>query len=416
MYQLLKAFNMIRSKAFHSFVSRNAVKIRQILFNNKKRHFYLSFKKRDFEKTIEIGNKLIKKEKNDPELLRAYGLSLAGSGKIEEGERMLRNALNAIENCNYEKVLAYSQKTFNSSTSNETKHLALGGYTNYGFLKHDLSSSNAVRYNLITKITQFESLATNYERRFYLEIGKKHPELLTLAPKLADYHLIPRTKVELLTIDFIDSKPPDHQDFNEILRINKVIEAISYEESLSMFEDVETKIVKYIPFLLHRKMINKEALYEIRHLAAKTSDGQALNDLVDCMDAIIMGKKLYKKIRPDIHYAFCHNDFHWKNILVQEKTDKHFVIDWNNFGIAMRGWDMNYYFGNFRYSFHEIEKLYLSQIQFDDPTDEKIAKIYFAFLQVYMWMKRLSRHPYEDYLTTHFAPAVRFMEEISADL
>lgn len=416
MYRLIKAFNMIRSKALHSFIRRNAKKIGQVLLSKEKRRFYLAFKKRDHHKTIEAGSKLLPKEANNPEFLRAYSLSLARAGNSQEGKHIMRDALNAIDHCSYENIIKYSQRTFKSTSTIETKHLLLGGYTNYGFLKHTITNNDSLETNWITKITQFESRTTNYEHRFYLEISQKHPELIPIAPKLEDYIMIPQTKVELLTTEFIECDPTAKHDLNQVIKINKVIESISYKEALAIFSDIEMKVGRYVPSLLHQKSINLEAILDMKRTAEKTAEKQILVDLVNHIESMILGQKLYKKVQPEIHYAFSHQDFHWKNVIVQKDTGKHYVIDWNNIGIAMRGWDMNYFFNNFQYSFAEIEEYYISTIHFTDPIDEKVAKIYFAFLQVYIWIKRLRRHPIENKLETHFVPAVEFMESIYSDL
>ena len=416
MYRFLKIFNMIRSKAYKSFIRRNAKKIRQILCSKENRQFYRSFRKHDHARTVEIGNKLIKNEGNNPEFLRAYGLSLGRLGYLEEGERMLHRALNAIAHCDYNQVLTFSQKAFSPNSISKVEHMLLGGYTNFGFLKHHLIDGQTDQNIWLTKITRFESISTKYERHFYLEVGKLHPRLIELAPKLAAYQMIPRTKVELLTTEYIDSEQVATQDLKKVMKINKIIESIPYQECKTLFKDVEMKVGRYIPSHLHQKAINLEALLEMRIHAEKTDEKHDLNELVSRIHTIVIGNRLYNKIKPEIHYAFCHYDFHWKNILVQKQTGKHFVIDWNNFGIAMRGWDMNYYFGNFRYDFHEIEDIYVSQIKFDDPVDERIAKIYFAFLQVYVWFFRMDRYGSPGQLTSHFAPAVEFMEKTSEEL
>ena len=82
----------------------------------------------------------------------------------------------------------------------------------------------------------------------------------------------------------------------------------------------------------------------------------------------------------------------------------------------MRGWDMAYYFANYGYSFADIEKYYISRISYDDPMDERIAKIYFAFLQLYLWLQRIAKHNPQDVISTHIAPAIEFIEITCQDL
>jgi hypothetical protein len=200
------------------------------------------------------------------------------------------------------------------------------------------------------------------------------------------------------------------------MKINKIIESISYKEANAMLQGIEVKKGRYIPRFLHQKAINKEALREMKIRVNKVGGGEILESLLNRLDEIIVGKKLYKKIQPEIHYSFCHNDFHSNNVLVQNNSEKHFIIDWDNYGIAMRGWDMSFYFGNFKYTFHDIKEIYISTIVYEKPIDEKIAKIYFAFLQIYLWVIRLNGNDCSNKLATHFAPAIEFIEEISSDL
>lgn len=416
MYLIMKVFNMTKNKIFTEFVKRNFIKIRQILIYKEMRLFYRYYKKHEFSKALEVGRNLIHKEKNNPEFLKEYGLCFFYSGYIEEGKRVIFNALTSIENCDYEKILDYSKKALDPSQIKRTEYTYLGGYANYGFIKNEIECNDEIQKSLISKITWFNLKHVNYENYYYLEICKRHPELLSISPKLHDCQKIPGSRIELLTTEYIEGEKAANIKIDEILRINKIIESISYKEAMALFEGIELKKRRYIPLFLHQKMINKEAISEMKFRADQIEGGKILKSLVNRLDEIIVRKKLYKKIRPEIHYSFCHNDFHRSNIIVQTNSEMHFVIDWDNYGVAMRGWDMNFFFGNFKYTFHDINEMYISNIKFDDPMDEKIAKIYFSFMQIYIWMIRLNGNNCTDKLALHFIPAVEFIEEISADL
>ena len=72
---------------------------------------------------------------------------------------------------------------------------------------------------------------------------------------------------------------------------------------------------------------------------------------------------------------------------------------------------MNRYFSDFSFTFDEIEDLYIKRIKLDDCDDEKIAKLYFAFMQIYIWMKKLRGRDCNAKLERHFVPAIAFIEE-----
>ncbi len=72
---------------------------------------------------------------------------------------------------------------------------------------------------------------------------------------------------------------------------------------------------------------------------------------------------------------------------------------------------MNYYFGDFEFEFDEIKESYIDKIKFDDKVDEKIAKFYFAFMQIFIWIKRLEGESCCDKFESYFLPAFNFMEK-----
>ncbi|BES63717.1 hypothetical protein SANA_01560 [Gottschalkiaceae bacterium SANA] len=416
MYLLLKVFNMTRNIIFIDIIKRNFLKIFQLLSSKKMRLFYRYSKRNEFIKAIEVGRTLIHKEKNNPEFLKEYGLCFIYSGQIEEGKSLIINALKAIKNCDYQKTLNYSKRTLQPSQIKQTTYTYLGGHANYGFIKNDLTSKDETQKSLISKITWYHSNQVNHENYYYLEICKNHPELFLFSPPIHDYQKIPNSNIELLTTEYIEHEKTTNAKLDEVIKINRIIESITYREAIEMLKGIEVKKGRYVPRFLHQKTINQEAIREMKIRVNKIEGGEILECLLNRLDEVIIGKKLYKKIRPEIHYSFCHNDFHSSNILVQKKSEKHFIIDWDNYGIAMRGWDMSFYFGNFKYTFHEIKEVYISRITFERSIDEKIAKIYFVFLQIYRWALRLNGNNCNNKLVTHFTPAIEFIEEIGSDL
>jgi hypothetical protein len=173
---------MTRNMIFINIIKRNFLKIRQILINKEIRLFYRYYKRHDFIKAIEVGRYLIHKEKNNPEFLKEYGLCFFYSGQIEEGKRLIFNALTAIEDYDYEKTLNYSKRTLAPSQIKKTTYTYLGGHANYGFIKNDLASKDGTQKSLISKITWFHSNQVNHENYYYLEICKNYPELFLLSP------------------------------------------------------------------------------------------------------------------------------------------------------------------------------------------------------------------------------------------
>jgi hypothetical protein len=387
-------------------------RIPQLLASKDMRLFTLYFRKRNFAKAITAGSDLEKKNQH-PAFIKDYGLCHLYSGNAEEGSRLVFKALETIESFNYDKLLACSKQALAPATIVRTEYACLGGYGNYGFIRNDMTAPDQREKSAITKVTWHPAKQTNYERYYYQEVCKKHPKLLSISPSFYDYQILADSGIELLTTEYVPCDPSAEKKIEEIIRINTIIESVGYRDAKVLMQGIKVKNKRYIPLFLHQGSINHEAILQMKLIARNKGE---LRNLVERIEGLILGKKLYERIRPEIHYAFCHNDFHRKNIVVQKNTGQHLILDWDNYGLAMRGWDMNFFFGNFQYTFQQIKELYLATLSYDDPADEAIAKIYFAFLQFYLWTLRLSKHSLSDKVASHFIPAVEYMESVCADL
>jgi len=220
----------------------------------------------------------------------------------------------------------------------------------------------------------------------------------------------------LIRTEYIQSAILKNKDIDEIIKINGIIESIPYVEDEMFFGDKRFKRDKNIQQFLHKEITNREAISEMKFFLNKIKDGEILKSLVRRLEKTILKKQLYKKIKPKVHYSFCHNDFHRNNIIAEKGLGRHKVIDWNSYCVALRGWDMNCYFSYFEFDFDEIKEMYIDKIAFDDEIDENIAKIYFVFMQILVWIKKMKGKRCGDKLESHFIPAFDFVEKIANKL
>tara|TARA_B100000214_G_scaffold175236_1_gene126009 strand:+ start:345 stop:1592 length:1248 start_codon:yes stop_codon:yes gene_type:complete len=353
-------------------------------------------------------NKSLLKHNKNPELVRKIALSAYYSGNKEEATKIFEDRLFLFHKINKKQLLLTSEEFLPKDIVFVTKYVYLGGYANSGFLLH--KSEGLSLASKIIKKTKLE----NKEVFFYTKIFLKYAFFSSFTPIFFSIHNNKKKNFIILTAEHILGERPNNSKIQTILKINRYIESIDYKEALSLLNPIGLDKGKAKARNLHKKSTNVEIFSEIKNRLEKSNNFK-LEALVSILKSIILENHLYKLINPDIHYSFCHNDFHKNNIISQtENICK--VFDWNSYSVALRGWDMCYYFGNFEFKFSEIEEIFINKINHCSNKDLVIAKIFYIYIQIYIWVLRLRNKSSFEKMNDYFVPAIKSIEVLHLEL
>jgi len=418
MFSYYKIRRGIKEGYLLEIINRRLNRLWLKLFHNNIYNYNRLISEGNYEQAFEIGEKELIKYKDDIFLTKKNAFLAHRSGNHEYAEVLMKKALILFLNSDLNKLIQLSRLGLPANCRYESKFKYLGGNINFGFIVHNKESANDPSNNYLTKImdSSGKRKSINKEIYFYLNIYKKYPILSTISPNILNSTEIADSKYSLLTVEMLEGKRPSNNDISEILKINSSIETISYNEALPLIEAFGSSLdtQRLAASELHSEIMNRHIFSEMKYLLNKTKkDHNELMEIIKNLERIIISKKLYRNIIPEIHYSFCHNDFHKNNIISDHESDKKWVIiDWNTYGVALRGWDMNNYFGNYKFSFDEILNLYINKCDFCEGNNLIIAKIFFVYMQIYKWVRRLKGEESEDKLIKYFRPASMYIEEM----
>ncbi len=359
--------------------------------------------------TYALNNSLLKFN-NNLELIRRVSLSAYYSGNKTDATKIFGDRVKLFHGLDKEQISLLSRRSLPEGNIFNTEYVYYGGYANSGFLLHKNNDQNLL-CKIIPRAGRF---AKNKELHFYLKLTKCKVLLEEISPKFISHLDDVSNNFLLLTTVQVQGFRPNNSNIDSILDINKKIESIGYKEALCLLGSIGLDKDKTKARHLHNRSTNVDIFHEIKH-SLKLKDELKLSLELQRVELIIVKNKLYKFCNPDVHYAFSHNDVH-KNNIIAEDANNCKVIDWNSYTVALRGWDMCYYFGNFEFKFKEIKYIYIDKFDFCRSDDLILAKIFYTYLQIYIWIMRLRSNPASEKMNDYFLPAIDYIEKLYCEL
>ena len=119
----------------------------------------------------------------------------------------------------------------------------------------------------------------------------------------------------------------------------------------------------------------------------------------------------YKKINPNVHYAFSHGDYNTGNLFIDESTNSISLIDWGNYGVGFIDFDVIKYLYSCGVSFKLIESVYLNQIG-DHNEETMTRKSMFTFILIDLWLSLQSEKDFQELIDNQLMPAVDYIEKL----
>ena len=351
-----------------------------------------------------LREKLLIKHTNSLDIIRKIAISSYFSGKKKEALKIFESRLYSFIGLTKKELIQFSKETLPENITFESEYEYFAGYSNYGFILH-----KSEYLNILSKVVQKKkSSIKNKEVYFYEQIYQNINFFKEFTPQFISLQHDLKNRFFIINTEQICGVKPENNNVQSILEINKKIESINYNASLKMLRPVGLDPDKIIARNIHKKSTHIDVFKQINS-SLNSSKDQKLINLIDSLKHIVVETNLYKFINPEIHYAFCHNDFH-KNNIIAEDNNICKVFDWNTYSVALRGWDMCYYFGNFEFEFDKVKELYIDKMNHCEGENLIIAKIFYTYLQLYIWVLRLRAQPASDRMDDYFIPAINYIK------
>jgi len=383
-----------------------------IICKNSLWKFYYLANTHQYNDAFSVGNRLIGEENSlDNKFYKYLAFCSYYSNRYPQAISHMKASLELKTNMNVNQIITKSANSLICKNEiYKSQFVYLGGMSNWGFIEHKLRKTNSREYvRLVSKIVEGERKYNklNKESYFHNILCNMYPSFKTVSPMYYQSGDKTNCNIDFITLRKIAGKKPENHDLAKILEINNIIESIPYTQAKELFRTIGCDKSKYQSRGLHKKNIHKEILYIMKKELLAIGGSDITLNIVERMVRLIVNKKLYKLIDPVKHYAFCHNDFHKNNILIE--NGECFIFDWNSYSYSIMGWDMAYYFGKFEFGFKEILEKYINIRFKGNSVDSKVGSMFYAYIQVYIWVKRLRGRPADDKVGKYFRPAMDFI-------
>ena len=370
-------------------------------FNEEESQFYKCIEQHNYVKASELGSDLIYRS-HDYEMIRKTAICSYFAGKENEAFNYMKMYLD-VKGIKVNEILEFIRKEFPFGDIESLEYKVNGGFSNYGFI--EIKRSQHPDY--IIKILP-ETKKGLRESIFYNEIL---PTCIALQKYIPEVCFSTNTHgCYLIGTQLIQNENPGEPFDERYLELFRVIQSVPLAQITRMIS--KTLVYKGNGEMgrLNNRLTNQYIFERMRSNVSKANGAHVLISIIDELEEYVIGKKAYKAILPEYHYCFCHNDFHRNNLL--NYNNNVYVLDWSNYTIALRGWDLAYYLGNFEVEFLQIEPHINNSIYEKSDKVSCVGKAFFAYAQIYIWTARLRGSYKQVYEDKYFRPALVYAKKM----
>lgn len=362
-----------------------------------------------FEEFIDSSNQLEKKEAVDSRFYQKKAIAYFRLDDKNQANNTMQKSLELFINEQTDYFVNQVEGIIFDPLSVKSSYGYLGGYNNLGVIIHDSISNPKSHY--ITKITKNDPINRHSIKKeivFNDLIRKGNPFLEKASPAMIssiDYH---HKKLKLLTFEKKGQTLIDDFDIdlNVILQLNQlVINSTKYDDTHHLLK--HKHLEKFLnPMMKMHEKISHEIIYDqmIKDIRKNNCSDHILS-LIDTITALIINSKLYQEIKPAKDYVLCHGDFNPANITYDKNFASYFLIDWENYGFSLKGYDLANYLAMTTLSFSSIKNDVLP-LFFPVDDQEIIEKIFFTYQLLIKWVNQLKKETEFDAIKTNILPAV----------
>lgn len=393
------------------------LKVSNFIWEKKYSPFSEFFINKEWREAIESGELILGRKSLDSQFYQKLSISYGKVHKYDQAEYYMRKSLEMKIEHSIEGIISIVEKNIFLAEKNLiSRYINLGGINNLGFIEHELKEKTQ-KVRFLTKIVSKDypmNFFGDKEDYFHRVICKKYPRLKSITPEMINSFKLKEDKLSFLTFNKVRDNRIDISNLKDIINTNKTIEnSISYSEAREILNITDKGRANSLSSTMHKNSTNKLILNKMRESAGIFKNNFNLDTLINRIEYIIINLKLYKKIIPEKHYVFCHGDLNKKNLLYDEIINKYYIIDWNFYGLALKGYDLSDIFADYGLTFEEIEKNYIEFI-FEEEEDAVLNKLFFAYNLLIHWIGKLDENKIEKEINTCILPAIEYMESLSA--
>jgi len=334
--------------------------------------------------------------------------------KIDLAEQYFIKALEKKHNMALSDIILYVAKDIDPDLASiQSRYFFIGGKNNYGAIEH-IQHGNKGSATYITKIV---SASKTKEIVFYDKICKQYPKLQSITPKIISIKEFNGTN--FITMEKIIGHRPDKNRAQDVLNsvLSKITSVRYSEELLNCFapplyrlalKKDRSQAVSLFFSSIHKESTNRRLFMLLDKKLSSANYSAASINILRHLEKIIMNFKLYEKIIPEKHYSFLHADLGPHNILLKNDLCP-YVLDWNSYTIGLSCFDAAYFLSRYKFSFEEIEKLYLNNINIGKDLDN-IENIFFIYALIVIWFQRFNRKDFDRAHLKYLDPAMDRLE------
>lgn len=395
------------------------VKMKRFIKRKEYKEFNVLLNKNEIEHAREIGEFLHRYNSKDIPHGKKMAEILTSAGKSNLATSIVRSGLPTKVNC----IIDSEVKNINALLELDYKLVMSedvfgNGLSNLRMIEHRCTSNNITNLYL-TKIAWSHSIYK--EIYFYESIREQHPIFKDFTPNFIRTIKIKSKNIHLLTIEKVQGTRASKEQIAHIIDTHKKITSISYKEALlfckySEFESVVKRnmlwflrkriAMKQTFAFIHKKTANtfifRKVLYQMKRCSYSNKSIGSIKRLRN----LIFNTEFYKKIDPDIHYSLIHGDYHVSNIIFAPEDNHCNIIDWNSYGVGPVSLDMTYIVRRFKYTYKEIDEIYLSK---SDNLDD-VGKILFIYMLIIEWFNNLDQKTFDNNYENNLLPAINHAE------
>ena len=414
MYLLSTIKKIVLEGKFSSIIKEIILKLSKVEFRKEYRRFYKLYKNKEWSDAIQVGSKIIKKDKENQKLLHKLAICYSKINMNDKGEYYIRRSLNLktkksidyivnrVEDC-----MPLDKEKFKS------EYAYIGGADNLGFIKHEYREASKT-HKYLTKIisTTYPMDYLAYKQQyFHSVICERYPRFKSITAQVINCLYMDKEKLFLISFDEVNNDKKDEDNIYDFINISKSIESsIEYKDVIEILRITDRGKAINLSSLMHKSSTHKIIFKDMKNKIRQMTYKDDLKDFINRVEYSILGLKIYKKIIPKDRYVFCHGDFDKGNVLYNRADNIYKVIDWSSYHLAMRGYDLTKCFWHFKLSFKKIREIYLDSTH---NNMDDLDKIFFAYNFLIICIERLDKDKVDKEINERIMPLTNYVEDLS---
>lgn len=389
-----KGYESIRSANFKDWAFRTYILIRFRKVSHSVRTIRKKIRTKKYQQAIDYGMSQLKHKTwyTPLNLMKYIAHAYKKLGLIHEANQLSESILLSFSNMSIPDLIQLVHQRHHWDDSMKTTFQFQGGAENLGILIHKDFDKH-----YFTKIIPMVSFYSNREVEFYERINHDLTILNDYVPEHLSSLILKENHIQTLTLNFIDIKHIELEDFSLVKQFDAVCRAISYK-SIPMSQGS----YQAMNLLFHDSIMIETLIYKLNHCFNPTE----LEDIASM--AFNKISKLSREIIPEKDYCFSHNDFHYRNVCINKSNHKLVVLDWNTYGWGLKGIDVVKFLCHYSVDFDWFKQNYLDTIE-NDRKNTHHKMLVFA----YIYFKSQQSITIENEIETFYKPAFQYILEES---